>query len=331
MRNRAVLLRQRPIAGIDDQTFELDTRDSPDLRDGDIRVEVKYISLDPAMRPWVHDKPNYLPPVEIGAVMRAGGAGIVTASKHDDFEVGDAVQGMFGAQSIYVGPAAVATKIDTSIAPMEAYLGGLGGTGLAAYFGLLKVGDLRKDDKVLISAAAGAVGHIAVQIAKLKGAYVVGIAGGEAKCRNVVETFGADACIDYKSESVADRLPDLFEGGIDLYFDNVGGEILEAALDHLAMRARIVVSGAIGQYDHLDEVHAPRNYLNLIGPGARMQGLLNMHWAKHFPAARKELAAWHADGRIQFHRQIEDGIETFPQVLQMLFAGKNTGKLMLKV
>ena len=263
--------------------------------------------------------------------MRAGGAGIVAASRHDDFQVGEAVQGMFGAQSVYVGSAAVATKVDTSIAPLEAYLGGLGGTGLAAYFGILRVGELTPNDKVLISAAAGAVGHIAVQIAKLKGAYVVGIAGGAEKCRKVVDVFGADACIDYKSECVEDRISDLFDNGVDVYFDNVGGAILEAALDNLATGARVIVSGAIGQYDNLDAVQAPRNYLNLIGPGARMQGLLNMHWVSQFEMAREDLSRWESNGQLQFHRQIEEGIETFPQVLQMLFAGKNTGKLILKV
>ena len=303
----------------------------PELRPGEIQVRNEFISLDPAMRPWVHDKPNYLPPVEIGAVMRAGAVGTVTASAHENYAEGDVVQGMFGAQSVYVGRPNGVTKVDTTIAPMEAYLGGLGGTGLAAYFGILKVGELRAGDNVLVSTAAGAVGHLGVQIAKLKGASVVGIAGGPDKCQTVIETFGARACIDYKSESVADALPELFPNGIDVYFDNVGGDTLEAALDNLAMRARIVICGAIGEYDNLDEVHAPRNYLNLIGPGARMQGLLNMHWADQFDDARRDLAEWSANGDMQFQTQIEHGIERFPDVLQMLFAGKNVGKLILSV
>jgi len=331
MKNKAILLSQRPMHDIDDDTFSCEEREIPELSPNEIQVQNAFISLDPAMRPWVHDKPNYLPPVEIGAVMRAGAVGTVTASNHPDFNRGDVVQGMFGAQTVYVGVPMGVTKVDTSIAPMDAYLGGLGGTGLAAYFGILKVGELRAGDKVLVSTAAGAVGHVVVQIAKLKGASVVGIAGGPDKCRTVVEDFGASACIDYKSESVADRLPDLFPDGIDVYFDNVGGEMLEAALDNLAPRARIVICGAIGEYSNLDEVHAPRNYLNLIGPGAKMQGLLNMHWADHFAEARRDLAAWSSDGSLTFNTQIEHGIERFPEVLQMLFAGKNIGKLILKI
>jgi len=331
MKNKAIVLRQRPIHGIDDETFSCEMRNVPELGDDEIRVRVEYISLDPAMRPWVHDQPNYLPPVEIGAVMRAGAVGVVEASSHPDHEVGDCVQGMFGAQSVYVGPAVGLTKVDTTIAPIEAYLGGLGGTGLAAYFGILKVGELRPADKVLVSTAAGAVGHLVVQIAKLKGAQVVGIAGGPEKCRRVVETFGADACIDYKSESISDQLPTLFPNGIDVYFDNVGGDTLEAALDNLARGARIVICGAIGEYNNLGDVHAPKNYLNLIGPGAKMQGLLNMHWAEHFSAARHELAQWSDEGQLKFVTQIEEGIESFSSVLQMLFSGKNTGKLILKV
>lgn len=331
MKNKAILLRERPKHDINDDTFSCEEVEVPALKHGEIRVRNQFISLDPAMRPWVHDKPNYLPPVEIGAVMRAGGVGTVTTSTHPDFAVGDIVQGMVGAQSIYVGPPAGIAKVDTSVAPMEAYLGGLGGTGLAAYFGILKVGELRTGDHVLVSAAAGAVGHVVVQIAKLKGARVVGIAGGPEKCRTVVEDFGADACVDYKSESVSEALAVLFPKGVDVYFDNVGGETLEAALDNLAPRARIVISGAIGEYDNLDQVHAPRNYLNLIGPGAKMQGLLNMHWADQFADARREMATWSSEGKLTLKTQTEQGIERFPEVLQMLFAGKNVGKLILKV
>ncbi len=331
MRNKAILLRQRPSHDINSDTFTCQDLEVPDLKPGEIQVRNAFISLDPAMRPWVHDKPNYLPPVEIGAVMRAGAVGTVIASAQADYSEGDVVQGMFGAQSIYVGPPNGVTKVDTAIAPMEAYLGGLGGTGLAAYFGILKVGDLQPGDNVLVSTAAGAVGHVVVQIAKLKGASVVGIAGGPDKCRMVIEAFGARACIDYKSESVADALPDLFPRGIDVYFDNVGGETLEAALDNLAMGARIVICGAIGEYNNLDGVRAPRNYLNLIGPGARMQGLLNMHWADQFDDARREMADWAGEGKLHFQTQVEQGIERFPDALQMLFAGKNVGKLILKV
>ena len=202
---------------------------------------------------------------------------------------------------------------------------------LAAYFGLLDVGALADGETVVVSAAAGAVGHIVVQIARLKGCNVIGIAGGAEKCREVVEVHGADACIDYKSEPVADRMQALCPDGIDVYFDNVGGATLEAALDNIALGARIVICGAIGEYDNLEKVAGPRNYLNLIGKAARMQGYVNFHFAEHYDTARADLIKWHGQGKLQFRDQIEQGIENFPTILNMLFAGKNHGKLVLKV
>lgn len=331
MQNTQIILAKRPERKINDQTFDIRKVETPHLRDGDIQVAVEYLSIDPAMRPWIHDVANYLPPVAIGAVMRGGAVGKIIASSNPDYKVGDAVQGMFGVQSIYTGPATYANHVDASRAPTEWYLGGLGGTGLAAYFGLLRVGALKQGETVLVTAAAGAVGHLVVQIAKLKGAKVIGVAGGPEKCQRVVEMFGANACIDYKNEDVAARVADLCPEGIDVYFDNVGAEMLEIALDNISMRARIVICGAISEYDNLNEIHAPRNYLNLIGKGARMEGLLNMHWVDEFEAAVSELADWSNSGQIKFEHQIETGIERFSEVLQMLFAGKNVGKLLLRV
>ncbi len=331
MKNTLVRLAKRPEAEIEEDTFEIEQTAARLPDDGEIQVAIEYISIDPTMRTWVADIESYVPPVAVGDVMRAGAVGDVTGSRHPEFKVGDKVHGMFGVQSIYTGPAERVTMLDTHVAPAQDYLGGLGGTGLAAYFGILKVGALAQGETVVVSAAAGAVGHLVVQIGKLKGARVVGIAGGTEKCRRVVEVFGADACIDYKSEDLSEKLKQFCPDGVDVYFDNVGGKTLETLIDHLAMRARIVISGAISKYNELDSVRGPRNYLNLIGKGARMEGLLNMHWVAEFDEARQELATWAHEGRIKFHNQIEHGLENFPTTLGMLFSGQNVGKLLLKV
>ena len=331
MDNVTVRLAERPSTQIDDSTFAIANEPVPELRDNEVRVAVEYISIDPAMRTWLADITSYVPPLKIGELMRSGGVGEVIESKSADLQVGDKVQGSFGVQSIYSGPTDGLLRLDPEIIDIRHYLGGLGGTGLAAYFGILEVGALDEGETVVVSAAAGAVGHIVVQIAKLKGCAVIGIAGGAEKCRRVVEEYGADECIDYKSETIADRMKALCPDGIDVYFDNVGGETLENALDNIALGARIVICGAIGEYGNLDAVHAPRNYLNLIGKAARMQGYVNFHFTEQYGAARADLLEWYQDGKLQFRDQVEQGINNFPDVLNMLFAGKNNGKLLLKV
>ncbi|GAB5486999.1 MAG: NADP-dependent oxidoreductase [Parasphingorhabdus sp.] len=331
MQNKTVRLAERPVGEITDSTFEIGLEAVSELNDDEIRVALEYCSVDPAMRTWLADKASYVPPMAIGELMRSGGIGEVIETRSTDYQVGDKVMGRFGIQSIYSGSTADVMKLEPGEIDIRHYLGGLGGTGLAAYFGLLSVGALKEGETVMVSAAAGAVGHIVVQIAKLKGCRVIGIAGGPEKCARVVSEYGADACIDYKSESIADRMRELCPDGIDVYFDNVGGETLENALDNIALHARIVICGAIGEYDNLDAVHAPRNYLNLIGKAARMQGYVNFHFTEHYAEARADLLQWHRDGKLQFRDQLEHGIENFPAILRMLFAGKNNGKLLLKV
>lgn len=331
MQNMTVRLAERPIGEITDTTFEIASEPVSKLNDGEIRVAVEYCSVDPAMRTWLTDKASYVPPLAIGELMRSGGVGEVIETKSANYQVGDKVMGRFGIQSVYSGPTMDVMKLQPGEIDIRHYLGGLGGTGLAAYFGLLSVGALQDGETVVVSAAAGAVGHIVVQIAKLKGCRVIGIAGGPDKCARIIEEYGADACIDYKSESIAERMRELCPDGIDIYFDNVGGQTLENALDNIALHARIVICGAIGEYDNLDAVHAPRNYLNLIGKAARMQGYVNFHFTEQYTEARADLLQWHRDGKLQFRDQIELGIENFPSILRMLFAGKNNGKLLLKV
>lgn len=331
MKNSVVLLKERPSGPPSNSTFELRERDTPSLRAGEIQVRVELISIDPAMRTWIDDAPSYVPPVKLDDVMRAHAVGTIVASRNPGFEEGDIVEGFFGAQSYYTGPAQLAAKVQCAPEAKQDFLGGLGLTGMAAYFGILNVADVKRDDQVLISAAAGAVGHIAVQIAKLKGARVVGIAGGSHKCKTVTEIYGADACIDYKSENVATQVAALFPNGLDVYFDNVGGDILEAALNNLNFGARIVVCGAIGEYDNLSDVHAPKNYLNLIGAGATMHGLLNRHWMTEYGSARKQMSEWVRDGDLTFSTQVEHGLENFPHALSLLFSGGNVGKLILQI
>lgn len=331
MENITVRLAERPDGEINDRTFAIATEPVPSLGEGDIRVALEYCSVDPAMRTWLSEITSYVPPMAIGELMRAGGIGEVIETRSANYQIGDKVMGRFGIQSVYSGSTEDVMRLDPGEIDVRHYLGGLGGTGLAAYFGLLDVGALKDGETVVVSAAAGAVGHIVVQIAKIRGCKVIGIAGGSDKCRRVVEEYGADACIDYKSESIADRMMELCPGEIDVYFDNVGGETLEAALDNIALGARIVICGAIGEYDNLDAVHGPRNYLNLIGKAARMQGYVNFHFAGQYGEARSDLMKWHAEGKLQFRDQVEQGIENFPAILKMLFAGKNNGKLLLKV
>jgi len=331
MENTTVRLAQRPQGPIDDNTFTIQTEPVPELGDGEIRVAMEYISVDPAMRTWLSDFESYVPPVEIGELMRSGSIGEVIESNSADYTVGDKVQGRFGVQSIYTGPTTDVLRLNPDRIDIQHYLGGAGGTGFAAYFGLLNVGAMKEGDTVVVSAAAGAVGHIAIQIAKLKGNRVIGIAGGPEKCQLVVEQYGADACIDYKSEDVGARMAEFCPKGIDVYFDNVGAEILENALDNLALYARVVICGAISEYDNLESMHAPRNYINLIGKHARMEGFVTFHYAKQYGQARSDLLQWHQDGKLQFREQIEDGIENFPTILKMLFEGRNNGKLLVRV
>jgi NADPH-dependent curcumin reductase CurA len=299
--------------------------------DGELLVEVLFISLDPAMRGWMNDARSYVPPIGIGEVMRAGAVGRVLESKHPAFSSGDHVSGLFGIQEYAVVPAAGVVKIDPELAPLPVWLGALGMPGMTAYFGLLDVGKLAAGDTVVVSAAAGAVGQIVGQIAKLKDARAIGIAGGPEKCAYVVDELGFDAAIDYKNESVARGLREHCPDGIDVYFDNVGGEILDAALAALARSARVVICGAISQYNATDSVAGPSNYLSLLVNRASMTGFIVFDFAQRYPEAARELGAWRAAGKLKSREDVVSGIETFPQTLLKLFSGENQGKLVLAV
>jgi NADPH-dependent curcumin reductase len=329
--NHKFLLATRPVGMPKQSDWTYTEEPVGEPKDGELLVRVLYISIDPAMRIWINEGRSYLPPVELGEVMRALGLGIVTVSRNPHFAEGDHVSGMFGVQEYALTDGRGVTKIDTRLAPLPKHLSVLGMTGMTAYFGLLDTGQPKPGETVLVSAAAGAVGSVVGQIAKIKNCRVVGIAGGAEKCRYITEELGFDAAIDYKAAPVTGFLRRYCPKGIDVYFDNVGGTILEAALAHLARGARIVICGAISQYNSTSPPTGPRNYLLLLMNRAMMKGTLVLDYADRYPQAVAEIAGWMAAGKLKSREDIVEGLRTFPETLLKLFNGSNTGKLMLKV
>jgi NADPH-dependent curcumin reductase CurA len=299
--------------------------------EGELLVKVLCISLDPAMRGWMNEGRSYIPPVAIGDVMRALAVGRVTASRSPAFAVGDHVSGSFGVQEWAVSDGKGVTKIDPAVAPLPVYLDVLGMTGMTAYFGLLEVGRPKAGETVVVSGAAGAVGAVVGQIARIKGCRAVGIAGGPEKCRYLVEELGFDAAIDYKHDDVKKALRTHCPKGIDVFFDNVGGDILDAALGQLARGARVVICGAISQYNNTTPVKGPSNYMSLLVNRASMTGMVVFDWADRYGEAAREMAGWMAAGRLKSRQDIVAGLETFPDTLLKLFRGENAGKLVLEV
>ena len=329
--NRQFRLAARPVGLPRASDWSLVEEPVREPGEGEFLIRIEYISLDPAMRGWMNEGKSYVPPVAIGEVMRAGGAGEVVASNHPGFPVGSKVSGLFGVQQYAMSNGKGVQRVDTALAPLPTYLGVLGMTGMTAYFGLLDVGAAKAGDTVVVSGAAGAVGMVVGQVAKILGCRVVGIAGGAEKCRFLIDELGFDAAIDYKSEDLRKALREHCPQGIDVYFDNVGGEILDLALAQLAMHARVVVCGAISQYNATDGVKGPANYLSLLVNRARMQGMVVFDYAARYGEAAREMGAWLADGRLKSREDIVEGFDTFPDALLRLFRGENTGKLLLKV
>lgn len=329
--NKQIRLAQYPEGLPADDTWNLVEGDIPHPADGQFVVRNHYISLDPAMRGWIRDVRSYLPPVQIDEVMRAGAVGEVVESKHDAFKVGAKVQGIFGVQQYAVSDGKGVSPVDDSVAELPLFLATLGMPGMTAYFGLLEIGQPKEGDTVVVSAASGAVGQVVGQIAKIKGCRVVGIAGGPEKCSWVVNELGFDACIDYKNEDVGKGLKEHCPDRIDVYFDNVGGEILDEVLKRLNMGARIPICGAISQYNNTDAVRGPSNYMNLLVSRARMEGFVVFDFAKRYREAAIEMAGWIAQGKLKYKLDIDEGIENFPSTLRKLFTGDNFGKLLLKV
>ena len=312
-------------------TWTLEESPLPQVGDGQLLVKHHYISLDPAMRGWMDDRKSYLPPVQIGEVMRAGSIGEVVESKHPDYQVGDVISGWGGVQQYSLTDGTMCYKVDTSLAPMPTYIGTLGMPGMTAYFGILEVGKIKEGDRVLVSGGAGAVGSIVGQIAKIKGCEVVGIAGGPKKCAYMKDTLGFDGAIDYKNENVYKGIKRELPKGIDVYFDNVGGEILDYALANLRMNARIAICGAISQYNNRDQIKGPSNYLALLVYRATMQGFVVMDYAKGYKKAAMEMGMWMSQGKLKGKEDIYEGIENFHSTFERLFTGEKLGKLVLKV
>jgi NADPH-dependent curcumin reductase CurA len=338
--NHQVRLAKRPEGAATRENWKFTTEPVGEPAEGGVLVKTLSLSLDPAMRGWLNDAKSYIPPVEIDAVMRAGGIGRVIASKNPQFAVGDTVYGTLGVQEyILIAQEDIKrnglVKIDLRVGTITQWLNVLGMPGMTGYFGLMDVGQPKAGETVVISGAAGAVGQTVGQLAKIKGCRVVGIAGGAAKCDWVVKELGFDACIDYKAGAGAVRegLKAHCPKGVDIYFDNVGGEILDAVLARLARKARVIICGAISQYNNANSMPGagPRNYLSLLVNRARMEGIVVFDYADRYHIAIAELSGYLKDGRMKSKEDVVSGLDTFPEALNRLFSGENFGKLVLQV
>ena len=331
--NRQWLLAARPHGLVKESDFEYRESPIPEIADDEVLVRNLYLSFDPAMRGWMQDRKSYLPPVAIGEPMRASCVGQVIESRHPRFTPGDLVQGVLGWQDYAAassgGPMPI-SRIPSEF-PMTLPLHVLGITGLTAYFGVLDLGRPQAGETVVVSAAAGATGSVAGQVARLQGCRVIGIAGGAEKCDWVTQEAGFDAAIDYKSEDVRGRLRELCPDGIHIYFDNVGGEILDAALTLIASGARIVLCGGISSYNEETPPPVPRNYLNMIAQHARMEGFLVFDYLPRFREALQQLGDWIRRGELAYREDIQHGFENAPRTFLRLFEGKNIGKQLLKI
>ena len=332
LQNRQLKLASRPVGMTKAEDFTLETATVEPAGDGEVLVKVLAISLDPAMRGWLNEGKSYVPPVGIGEVMRAIGVGRVVESRAPGLSVGDYVTGMTGAQDYVRTPGKQMTKVDPNLAPLTTYLSALGMPGMTAYFGLLEVGALKDGETVVVSGATGAVGAVVGQVAKIKGCKVIGIAGGAEKCAYATGELGYDACIDYKVEDVRKALRTHCPDGVDVYFDNVGGDILDAALANLARGARIPLCGAISQYNNTGPVKGPANYMSLLVNRARMQGFVVFDFAARYAEAAQIMGRWIAEGRLKHKEDVVDGgLEAFVPTLNKLFSGENFGKLVLTI
>ena len=331
--NRRFLLAERPSGPVDDKTFNLVTEDAPEIADGEALVRVKWISIDPTNRMWIGAEPTYLPPVGIGEEMRALGLGEVVESKSDDYPVGAIVTGLTGWQDYMVTSAAMPLMTVPAGIPVEpqTLLGTLGMTGCTAYFGMLEIGDPQEGETVVISAAAGAVGSVAGQLAKQRGARVVGIAGGPEKCAWLKDELGFDEAVDYKADDWRAQLKAATPNGIDVDFENVGGEIMEAVLLRLNINARVALCGLISGYN--DDVRPldPRIFGRLLVNRVKLQGFIILDYYARFGEAIRELSGWVAEGKLKSEQTVVEGFENLPDALNMLFKGENKGKLVVRI
>ena len=335
LRNHQIRLAARPV-GLPTRTdWSFIEEAVVEPEPGGVLIKTLALSLDPAMRGWMNEGKSYIAPVGIGEVMRAGGIGVVVASKSPAYSVGDTVSAVLNAQEYCLIPekamkAAGLFKIDLRLGTATQWLNVLGMPGMTGYFGLMDIGQPKEGETVVVSGAAGAVGQTVGQLAKIKGCRTVGIAGGSAKCDWVVNELGFDACVDYKGGNLKDDLRKACPKGVDIYFDNVGGEILDAVLTRLNRKARIIICGAISQYNNTEPVKGPANYLSLLVNRASMTGMVVFDYAARYEEGVREMAQWMGDGRLRAREDIvEGGIDAFPETLLKLFKGENFGKLVL--
>ncbi len=334
--NHQIRLAARPVGLPTDANWQHTTEAVAQPDEGGVLVKTLALSLDPAMRGWMNEGKSYIPPVGLGEVMRAGGVGVVVASKNPKFAVGDHVSAGLGVQEYLLIPVdqirrSGLVKIDLRLGSLTQWLNVLGMPGMTGYFGLMDVGQPKAGETLVVSGASGAVGQTVGQMAKIKGCRVVGIAGGQAKCDWVVNTLGFDACIDYKNASVKDGLKQHCPDGVDIYFDNVGGEILDTVLTRINRKARIVICGAISQYNATTAVQGPKNYLSLLVNRARMEGIVVFDYADRYHLAVAEMAGYMKEGRMKSREDVVVGLANFPEALIQLFTGANFGKLVLQV
>ena len=325
-------LANRPVGPVKASDWQRTEEQLRALHDGEVLVQNLFISLDPAMRGWMNDnKASYIPPVGLDEVMRALAVGRVLESRNPKFAVGDHVSGLLGVQRFAISDGQGLMKVDPKLAPLPTYLSTLGMPGLTAYFGLLDVGKPKAGETLVVSGAAGAVGSVVGQIGKIHGMRVIGIAGGADKCRYLVDVLGFDAAIDYKKEDVAAALAIHAPKGVDVYFDNVGGDILDAVLTRLARGARIVICGAISQYNATAPIKGPANYLSLLVNRATMTGMVVADYYGRAMEAAMAMGGWMASGKLKTREDIVDGLDAFPKAFDMLFTGANHGKLVLRL
>lgn len=331
LQNHCFRLVRRPVGEPTRDDFAFDVETVSAIAEGQLLIKALYLSLDPAMRGWMNEARSYIAPVGLGEVMRAGGIGTVIRSRHAKFQVGDTVSGMLNVQEYAISDGKGMVKVDPKLAPLTVYLNVLGMPGMTAYFGLLESGLPKAGETLVVSGASGAVGATVGQVAKILGLRVVGIAGGPEKCDYAIKEFGFDACVDYKNQDVRKGLKEACPDGIDIYFDNVGGEILDIVLTRINLKARIVICGAISQYNNTEPVKGPTNYLSLLVNRARMEGIVVFDYAPRYKEGAMQLGKWMAEGKLKSREHVVEGLGTFPETLMKLFKGENFGKLVLKV
>lgn len=332
--NRRFALAERPQGLIDENTFSLESGPVPEIGDGEALVRVKWISIDPTNRTWIGEEPTYLPPVQIGETMRALGLGEVVESNNENFPVGSLVNGLTGWQDYAVisddNPLMVVPETARS-APPATLLGMLGMTGCTAYFGMLEIGRPAEGETVVVSAAAGAVGTVAGQLAKLKGARVVGIAGGPEKCAWIVDELGFDAAVDYKADDWKEQLKEATPDGIDVDFENVGGEIMNEVFGRLNINARVALCGLISAYNATERPSELTNFHKLLINRVNLQGFIILDYYSRFGEAISQLSEWVAEGRLKSEQTVVEGFDNLPHALNMLFKGENKGKLVVRI